>query len=276
MPLVHNNAQLCTTDSRKTHAMRTLIYADSRIKPIVNARTNNECCQYLFGRPVCTRTKLTPQGSHSGRSDLQPRRCTIVDEVLPHQPMRQWVLSVPFPLRFLFASQPDVMGRVLGIVYRTIATHLTHKAGYTNSRAHTGAVTLIQRFGGAVNLIQHYVGCPYDIHGKYKRSSSVQTYGYVLLGTRLKETGPITNAIAYRAFGIMYAIIPTIIMLGRGSNRVQNLFKFLVVSLMTATAVAGNALALDPPESELTTAHTLRNVFIECTATGRRSCRSHR
>ncbi len=36
------------------------------------------------------------------------------------------------------------MGRVLGIVYRTIATHLTHKAGYTNSRAHTGAVTLIQ------------------------------------------------------------------------------------------------------------------------------------
>jgi hypothetical protein len=184
-----------------------------------------------------------------------------VDEVLPHQPMCQWVLSVPFPLRFLSASQPDVMGRVLGIVYRTIATHLTHKAGYTNFRAHTGAVTLIQRLGGAVNLIQHYVGCPYDIHGKYKRGSSVQTYGYVLLGTRLKETGPITNAIAYRAFGIMYAIICTILMHGRGSNRMQNLFKFLVVSLMTATAVAGNALALDPPEPELTTAHTLRNVF---------------
>ncbi len=34
----------------------------------------------------------------------------LVDEVLPHQPMRQWVLSVPFPLRFLFASQPAVMG----------------------------------------------------------------------------------------------------------------------------------------------------------------------
>jgi len=60
----------------------------------------------------------------------------LVDEVLPHQPMRQWVLSVPFPLRFLFASQPDVMGRVLGIVYRTIATHLTHKAaqGFGMSR----------------------------------------------------------------------------------------------------------------------------------------------
>jgi hypothetical protein len=35
--------------------------------------------------------------------------------------MRQWVLSVPFPLRFLFASQAKVMGKALGIVYRTIA-----------------------------------------------------------------------------------------------------------------------------------------------------------
>ncbi|MGB5279143.1 MAG: transposase zinc-binding domain-containing protein, partial [Gammaproteobacteria bacterium] len=28
----------------------------------------------------------------------------LVDEVLPEQPMRQWVLSFPYPLRFLFAS----------------------------------------------------------------------------------------------------------------------------------------------------------------------------
>jgi hypothetical protein len=80
----------------------------------------------------------------------------LVDEVLPHQPMRQWVLSVPFPLRFLFASQPAVMGRVLGIVYRVIATHLTHKAGYIKTTAHTGAVTLIQRFGSALNLNIHF------------------------------------------------------------------------------------------------------------------------
>jgi len=26
----------------------------------------------------------------------------LADEVLPEQPMRQWVLSFPFPLRFLF------------------------------------------------------------------------------------------------------------------------------------------------------------------------------
>jgi hypothetical protein len=80
----------------------------------------------------------------------------LVDEVLPQQPMRQWVLSVPFPLRFLFASQPKIMGKVLGIIYRSIATHLSHKAGYKKSTAHTGAVTLIQRFGSALNLNIHF------------------------------------------------------------------------------------------------------------------------
>ena len=83
----------------------------------------------------------------------------LVDEVLPHEPMRQWVLSVPFPLRFLFASQPAIMGKVLGIVYRTIATHLTKKAGYTKTTAHTGAVTLIQRFGSALNLKPFGANC---------------------------------------------------------------------------------------------------------------------
>jgi len=80
----------------------------------------------------------------------------LVDEVFPEQPVRQWVLSVPFPLRFLFASCPDVMGRVLGIVYRTLATHLIKKAGFTKKTAQTGAVTLIQRFGSALNLNIHF------------------------------------------------------------------------------------------------------------------------
>jgi hypothetical protein len=45
------------------------------------------------------------------------------------------------------------MGKALGIVYRTIASHLIRKAGYIKSTAYTGAVTLIQRFGSALNLI---------------------------------------------------------------------------------------------------------------------------
>ena len=42
------------------------------------------------------------------------------------------------------------MGAVLAIVYRVIATHLIGKAGFSAKRAHTGAVTLIQRIGSAL------------------------------------------------------------------------------------------------------------------------------
>lgn len=80
----------------------------------------------------------------------------LVDKVFPDEPIRQWVLSFPFPLRFLLASRPEVMGQVLGMVYRAIAAHLTRKAGLTHNTAHTGAVTLIQRFGGALNLNVHF------------------------------------------------------------------------------------------------------------------------
>ena len=74
----------------------------------------------------------------------------LVDDVFPRESIRQWVLSFPIQLRFLFASYPELMGRVLGIVYRTLATDIIHKAGFTNSPAHTGAVTLIQRFRSAL------------------------------------------------------------------------------------------------------------------------------
>ena len=44
----------------------------------------------------------------------------------------------------------------LGIVIRAISAHLIGKAGLRRRRARTGAVTLIQRFGGALNLNIHF------------------------------------------------------------------------------------------------------------------------
>ena len=64
---------------------------------------------------------------------------------MPCKPLRQWVLSLPFALRFLLATNPQLLTQVLGIVYRTISGDLLHAAGRTRSTAATGAVTLIQR-----------------------------------------------------------------------------------------------------------------------------------
>jgi hypothetical protein len=79
-----------------------------------------------------------------------------VDEVLPRQPVRQRVLSLPFALRYLLATRPEVVTQVLGIVYRAISGHLICKAGLARASAVTGAVTLIQRFGSALNLNVHF------------------------------------------------------------------------------------------------------------------------
>jgi hypothetical protein len=80
----------------------------------------------------------------------------LVDEVLPNRPMRQWALSLPFPLRFLLAKDPQALTLVLGIVYRAIASHILEQARLTHATGHTGAVTLIQRFGSALNLNVHF------------------------------------------------------------------------------------------------------------------------
>ena len=83
----------------------------------------------------------------------------LVDDVFPKRPVRQWMLSVPFPLRFLFASHPGIMGKVLRIVCRAISTYQCRKAGFKTRDAQTGAVTLLQRFGSALNLKFTFICC---------------------------------------------------------------------------------------------------------------------
>ncbi|EMG9006876.1 transposase, partial [Pseudomonas aeruginosa] len=59
-------------------------------------------------------------------------------------------------MRFLFASKPEAIGPVLGIVHRVIAGWLADQAGVPRDTAQCGAVTLIQRFGSALNLNVHF------------------------------------------------------------------------------------------------------------------------
>ena len=51
----------------------------------------------------CKRRGFCPS---CGARRMAESAALLVNEVLPEQPMRQWVLSFPYPLRFLFASRP--------------------------------------------------------------------------------------------------------------------------------------------------------------------------
>ncbi len=101
----------------------------------------------------CKRRGFSPS---CGARRMAETAALLVDGVLPRQPVRQWVLSLPFALRYLLATRPEVVTQVPGIVYRAISGHLIRKAGLTRASAVTGTVTLIQRFGSALNLNVHF------------------------------------------------------------------------------------------------------------------------
>ncbi|MFK7957594.1 MAG: transposase, partial [Lysobacterales bacterium] len=100
----------------------------------------------------CKRRGFCPS---CGARRMAETSALLVDDILPPHPIRQWVLSFPFALRYLFATRPATLSRVLAIVYRAIARRYAGAAGVAVSQGHTGSVTLIQRFGSALNLNVH-------------------------------------------------------------------------------------------------------------------------
>jgi len=65
-------------------------------------------------------------------------------------------LLVASALRFLLATNPPALTRVLGVVYRSIFRRLIGKAGLTDATSHTGTVRLIECVGSALNLNVHF------------------------------------------------------------------------------------------------------------------------
>jgi hypothetical protein len=80
----------------------------------------------------------------------------LVDHVLPRRPIRQWVLSFPFQIRYLLACHPKLIASVLKIVNRVIANYQRKRAGLAPTTSQIAAVTLVQRFGSALNTNVHF------------------------------------------------------------------------------------------------------------------------
>jgi len=80
----------------------------------------------------------------------------LVDHVLPHVPVRQWVLTVPFELRYRMAYDRTVLREVRRVMIRTVFAHLRRRARACGLvEPECGAVAFVQRFGSALNLNPH-------------------------------------------------------------------------------------------------------------------------
>ena len=82
----------------------------------------------------------------------------LVDRVFPQVPVRQWVLSLPFALRYRLAYDASLVSDVLQIFVRALFASIRRRAGIpsTNRQARCGAVSFVQRFGDALNLNVHF------------------------------------------------------------------------------------------------------------------------
>jgi hypothetical protein len=93
----------------------------------------------------------------------------LVDCVLPEAPMRQWVLTLPYPLRYRCAYDAKLTSQVLRAFLRALFAGLRRRARdqWDTARAQCGAVSFIQRFGSALNLNLHFHTLALD--GVYNR-----------------------------------------------------------------------------------------------------------
>src|SRR5262249_14259033 len=83
----------------------------------------------------------------------------LVGCVPPWAPPRQWVVSVPVPLRSWMAASQDLTAQVHTIIRTTIGQYYVNQAvkgGIERKQVHPGSVTFIQRFGSALNLNLHF------------------------------------------------------------------------------------------------------------------------
>ncbi|MBI1726531.1 MAG: transposase zinc-binding domain-containing protein, partial [Candidatus Rokubacteria bacterium] len=106
------------------------------------------CCRSCKGRawcPSCGGRRMTERAAH------------LVDAVLPWVPVRQWVLTVPYRLRYQMAWNHGLSRAVLRVYTRVLLDVYARDArarGVPGGR--TGSVTVMQRAGSGLNVNLHF------------------------------------------------------------------------------------------------------------------------
>src|SRR5947209_4364110 len=97
--------------------------------------------------PSCAARRMAQTAAH------------LVECVIPWVPTRQWVVSVPIPLRYWMAASQELTAQVHTIIRTTIGQYYVNQAvtrGVPRDKLQPGSVTFIQRFGSALNLNLHF------------------------------------------------------------------------------------------------------------------------
>ena len=190
----------------------------------------------------------------------------LIDHVLPLVPIRQWVFTVPVPVRYQLAFDAGLTRAVLRVFLRTVFGWQRRQAarrGLVGARS--GSVTAIQRFGGSLNTNLHFHALLFD--GVYTRASPTARPAFHRLP-------PPTDAeIAQLLTRLHRRVRRLLIRRGRWSDKEAGSDPFAAQEPLFASAVAASLqgrVALGPRRGQLV--RRLRSAAA-ATATGRRSAR---
>jgi hypothetical protein len=104
-----------------------------------------------FCRACCGRPALRRPPADVRMAELAAH---LVDGVLGGLPVRQWVLTLPYRLRYALAWDHRLCRAVLAVFIRAVLGFQRRRAERCGIRGGAGgAVTAIQRFGSALNVI---------------------------------------------------------------------------------------------------------------------------
>lgn len=136
------------------------------------------------------------------RARMSETSARLSDSIIPKIHTRQWVLSVPSPLRYLLAYDNDALSAVLSAFTGSLFSYLRRKAKKSGGEVldseqyYPGAVMFIQRFGSAFSLNVHMHSQVSD--GAYIKYQNAKLRFIRVASPSLEEIRKITLKIACR------------------------------------------------------------------------------
>jgi len=113
-------------------------------------------------------------------------------------PIRQYVLSLPYPLRYLLAHKALLCGKVLGIFVKAVQGQLKRRAKQQlpTAKTHTGVVTVVQRASSHLALNIHFHSLFTD--GVYLESATGELTFHPLPPPSAEELKSLAQVICHR------------------------------------------------------------------------------
>ena len=120
----------------------------------------------------------------------------LMDNVIPKVPTRQYVLSLPYPLRLGVAYNRELLAKICNLANKEISKFIISKSKVDKNKALAGTILFLQRFGSSLNLNPHFHIIALD--GVYEKKSTGRYKFYSISAPTDEDIGLLVKRIADR------------------------------------------------------------------------------